>query len=263
MSKRFSTFLACIIGSLITFGQAPSSGGDIVPIPAGSFIPQFRIDSQETHVEPFMLDVFPVTNREFLEFLHDHPKWMPDEIAPLFADEGYLRHFTKGYDASYYSNLFLKRPVTDVSWFVARAYCKVKGKRLPTGAEWEFAALASPDDPTGFNKAEYYQIALDWYSRASSAAMDTIGSTFKNYYGVYDMHGLIWEWVNDFTASMVFSSDQRDQKIDRNLFCASGSQGAADVKNYVAFMRYAFRSSLKANYTVGTLGFRCAKSIEP
>ena len=49
--------------------------------------------------------------------------------------------------------------------------------------------------------------------------------------------------------------------LDRNLFCAGGSVGATDVSNYAAYMRYAFRASLKANYAVANLGFRCATAI--
>jgi formylglycine-generating enzyme len=49
--------------------------------------------------------------------------------------------------------------------------------------------------------------------------------------------------------------------VNRDLFCASGSFGASDKEDYAAFMRFAFRGSLKANYTVGNLGFRCAKNL--
>ena len=49
--------------------------------------------------------------------------------------------------------------------------------------------------------------------------------------------------------------------LDRQLFCGGGSQGARDVQIYPAFMRYGFRSSLKANYCVHNLGFRCAKDL--
>lgn len=263
MMKSFILLIASFAWSLATFSQAPLSGDKMVPIAGGSFTPLYTIDSQQIKVEPFLLDAFPVTNQQYLEFINQHPKWQPHQIAPLFADEGYLRHFTNGLDTAHYTHEFLKQPVTNVSWFTARAYCKREGKRLPTTAEWEYAALASPSDPQGFNQQEYYQIALDWYARTSARKMDTVGSTFENYYGAYDLHGLIWEWVNDFNSSIVFGSDQRNQKIDKNLFCAAGALGAADVKNYVAFMRYAFRSSLEANYTVGTLGFRCAQNIQP
>ena len=46
-----------------------------------------------------------------------------------------------------------------------------------------------------------------------------------------------------------------------SFFCGAGAQGARDVENYPAFMRYGFRSSLKADYCIHNLGFRCAKDL--
>jgi formylglycine-generating enzyme required for sulfatase activity len=53
-----------------------------------------------------------------------------------------------------------------------------------------------------------------------------------------------------------------DLALDRNLFCAAGAVGATDLMNYAAFMRYAFRGSIKANYAMRNLGFRCAKDTK-
>ncbi len=53
-----------------------------------------------------------------------------------------------------------------------------------------------------------------------------------------------------------------NEAINRELFCAAGAASAANIKDYPAFMRFAFRGSLKANYIVSNLGFRCAKDIE-
>ena len=80
-----------------------------------------------------------------------------------------------------------------------------------------------------------------------------------NVQGVYDMHGLIWEWVEDFNASIMTGESRADVALDRNLFCGGGSASAADPGDYAAFMRYAFRGSLQAKYTIRNLGFRCAK----
>ncbi|HEU5123837.1 MAG TPA: formylglycine-generating enzyme family protein, partial [Verrucomicrobiae bacterium] len=54
---------------------------------------------------------------------------------------------------------------------------------------------------------------------------------------------------------------RNDTGLERQLFCGAGSVGAKDVRNFPAFMRYGFRSSLKANYCVHNLGFRCAKDL--
>ena len=61
--------------------------------------------------------------------------------------------------------------------------------------------------------------------------------------------------LRDFTRLL------KDKDTDKDLFCGSGSVNATDLMNYAAFMRYAFRGSIKANYTTKNLGFRCAKNI--
>ena len=61
------------------------------------------------------------------------------------------------------------------------------------------------------------------------------------------------------TAFFLSGESRKDKDTDKELFCGSGSVNATDLMNYAAFMRYAFRGSLKANYTTKNLGFRCAK----
>ena len=87
-----------------------------------------------------------------------------------------------------------------------------------------------------------------------------VGSGEPNYWGVQDLHGLIWEWVADFNTALVTGESRGDTGLERSLFCGAGSLGAPERDNYPAFMRFGFRGSLKANYTVHNLGFRCAKS---
>ena len=82
-----------------------------------------------------------------------------------------------------------------------------------------------------------------------------------NYWGVYDLHGLVWEWVSDFSTAMVTGDARADSELDRQLFCGSGAVGARDLTDYATFMRYGFRSSLKADYCIHNLGFRCAKDL--
>ena len=58
---------------------------------------------------------------------------------------------------------------------------------------------------------------------------------------------------------MITGDARDDLGLDRQLFCGSGAEGTKDRRNFPAFMRYGFRSSLKASYTVHNLGFRCVK----
>ncbi|MFT6733520.1 MAG: sulfatase modifying factor 1 [Polaribacter sp.] len=73
------------------------------------------------------------------------------------------------------------------------------------------------------------------------------------------MHGVVWEWTEDFNSSLVNGESRNDSSIDSKLFCSAGAAGSADPSNYAAFMRFGFRSSLQAKFTLGSLGFRCAK----
>jgi formylglycine-generating enzyme required for sulfatase activity len=87
------------------------------------------------------------------------------------------------------------------------------------------------------------------------------GTGQPNYWGVRDLHGLIWEWIADFNTAMVTDDSRSDGVLDARLFCGTGAQSARNVNDYPAFMRFAFRSSLRADYCVRNLGFRCAKDL--
>jgi sulfatase modifying factor 1 len=73
------------------------------------------------------------------------------------------------------------------------------------------------------------------------------------------MHGLIWEWVDDFNSSFVTGESREDSSFNKDMFCGAGSLSSTDKENYAAYMRFAFRSSLKGKNAVWNLGFRCVK----
>ena len=88
-----------------------------------------------------------------------------------------------------------------------------------------------------------------------------VGGAPANYYGVSDLHGLVWEWVLDFNALLV-SNDAREQGgADRALYCGAGALSVADREQYAVLMRLAFLSSLEARFTTTNLGFRCAEDL--
>lgn len=226
-------------------------------IKKGAYTPLYGRDSVKVKVDNFMLDVYPVTKKEYLEFVIKNPQWRKSEVKTIFADKSYLNNWKD--DTHLNSEAENDEPVTNVSWFAAKAYCKCQGKRLPKLDEWEYAAMADKSMPDARKKESYNQYILDWYERPRTSNQK-VGSTFKNFWGVYDLYGLVWEWTADFNSVMI-NSESRSGGQNNNLFCSAAAVGATDLMNYAAFMRYAFRSSVKGNYSINNLGFRCAKDI--
>ncbi len=223
-------------------------------IAAGIWRPLFpgKDDDKEVPVAAFHLESHAVTNAQFLAFVKAQPQWRRSQIKGLFAEPNYLKHWLSDLQIPQDTD---QSPVTHVSWFAARAYAEWIGRRLPTLAQWEYAATSGADQ-------ESDQRILDWYAEPTPTIPAAVKSKQCNSWGVYDMHGLIWEWLEDFNSALVTGESRGDSGLDRQLFCGSGSVGAADPSDYAAFMRFGFRSSLQASYTIQNLGFRCATSAE-
>jgi sulfatase modifying factor 1 len=250
--KKIITFFLLLI-YVTLFAQEVK----MVSISGGTFVPLYGATTKKpVQVKPFKLDVYPVTNAQYLAFVKKYPAYSRSKMKGLFADKSYLSQWES--DFSYGKNNLSNAPITNVSWFAAKKYCECQGKRLPSMDEWEYVAMADEKRIDARTKEEFNKYIMSWYEKPKSYA-NPIGKTFKNYWGVYDMHGLVWEWTADFNSIFLSGESRKDKDTDKNLFCGSGSVNATDLMNYAAFMRYAFRGSLKANYTTKNLGFRCAK----
>lgn len=236
---------------------------NMVRIPDGDYRPLYMSkDSPQTQVGSFSIDVMPVSNQQYFSFITANPRWQAQNIAHIFAEPQYLQHWQYKGEIHSPPATQLNSPVINVSWFAAQAYCRSLNKRLPTVAEWERVASASETQADGSQEKSYQQRILQWYSLPSREQLPAVGTSAANFWGVQDLHGLIWEWTEDFNSALVSGESRGDSNIDQKLFCAAGSQGAADPSNYAAFMRYGFRSSLQAKFTLPNLGFRCATSAE-
>jgi formylglycine-generating enzyme required for sulfatase activity len=229
----------------------------MVLIGKGYYTPLFKSDDGPSTiaVESFYLDQYSVTNEQFHSFTEQHIKWNKENIKPVFSDNNYLKHFSEDM-----LDEIAEQPVTNVSWFSARAYCRAVKKRLPTSNEWEYVAKASRDLADGSKQAEYRQQILEWYSKPASN-LPNVHETQANYWQVYGMHGVVWELVSDFNTALVTGESRGDTQLDKQLFCGAGAASSVDPGDYAAFMRYAMRSSYSAHYTVESLGFRCARDI--
>lgn len=249
-----------VIGiALLLHSVAYCQSDSMVKIEGGEFVPLYGTKT-EVKVGDFYMDVYPVTNAQFLEFVEKNPQWKKSRAKKLFADESYLQDWVG--DISLSPDQKANSPVTNVSWYAAKKYCECQGKRLPTVDEWEYAAMANKSMADAREEPSYNKFILSWYETPHTFKKE-IGSTFKNYYGVYDLHGLVWEWTLDFNSVLLSGESRRDATGDNNLFCGASAIGATDLMNYAAFMRYAFRGSVKANYSIKNLGFRCVKDSTP
>jgi formylglycine-generating enzyme required for sulfatase activity len=251
------------LGSVLAIGLY---GGDMAPpgmarIGEGIYRPFFLApgDPKEVSVKAFYLDVLPVTNGGFLAFVQANPRWRRSQAKRIFVDDAYLKSWAGDLDPG--TNAPVDSPVTFVSWFAAKAYAQWMAKRLPTVSEWEYAAAASYARSDGESDHEFQRQVIEWYSTPSSPRLPPVAARPANFWGIHDLHGLVWEWVADFNTAMVTGDARGDSDPNRQLFCGAGAQGARNVEDFPTFMRYAFRSSLNAAYCVHNLGFRCAKDL--
>ena len=257
-------FFAIMLG-LLAFASAeagePVLATNMVRIPNAYYALPFREpnDPKQVVVSEFLLDARPVTNGEFLEFVRANSNWRKSQVKRIFADENYLLDWAGDLEVG--SKVDLNAPVTRISWFAARAYARWIGKRLPTTAEWELAGLADETVPNASENPAFRASLQQLYLSPTPERLRAVGGQTPNCYGVYDMHGLVWEWVADFSSAMVTGDARGDTGLDRLLFCGGGGLGSKDQTDFPTFMRFAFRSSLKASYTVPNLGFRCAKDL--
>ena len=225
-------------------------------MPAGFYRPfYFTKGIDSVRIESFYMDATPVTNKQFLEFVKANPNWARSAVSPLLAEDGYLKGWKSDFEIGKPS--MVNVPVVNVSWFAARAYAHWCHERLPTINEWEYASLAPIVKPNFASGKSKNELILDWYCKPNAVRFQPVGTVNRNAYGVRDMFGQVWEWVEDF-SSVLIPADPRGG-LDLQSFCGAGAAGTIDPSDYATFMRFAMRNSLKANYAVDNLGFRCVK----
>lgn len=236
------------------------AGGGYLPIPAGEFHSVLRLEDVKgnSKVGRFLLMRQPVTNGQFLLFVRKHPQWQRGRTPNLFAETtGYLSHWADAIDLG--RQVRPTQPVTHVSWFAASAFCEAQDARLPTWSEWEYVAAADETRRDARQDPAWRERILGWYSQNAGRALSSVGRSPANVYGVQDMHGLIWEWTEDYAAMLVSSDNRNQPEADRLKFCGAGALSVDDREDYPVMMRVALLSSVKGSDTTSSLGFRCAK----
>jgi sulfatase modifying factor 1 len=194
------------------------------------------------------------------------PWWLPVEGANWSHPEG---------PASNIDNR-LDHPVTHVSWHDAAAFCKWSGTRLPTEAEWEYAArggLAQKTYPWGDllksdkgHRCNIWQGKFPTVNHASDGFVDTapVDTYEPNGYGLYNMSGNVWEWCSDWFAPGYHKETSNDNpKYVKNTGKRSMRGGSFLChRSYCNRYRVAARSSNTPDSSTSNCGFRVVSNVK-
>jgi len=202
-------------------------------------------------IRSFYLDRTEVTNEQFKRFVEQHAEWQKDKIAAELHNGKYLQDWS----GSDFPADKEKYPVVFVSWYAATAFCQAQGKRLPTEAEWEYAArggLKEKAFPWGDEMPDKTRAN---FGASGLKAPTAVASYPANGYGLFDMAGNVWEFLADewqkYPGKANGKADYFQVKTRRAL--RGGSFGGSPVN-----LRVAYRDSHSPENAVEHVGFRCA-----
>jgi formylglycine-generating enzyme len=291
--------------STVTVLTQSSSTGGMVRLPGGEF--QMGTDDKlgypvdgegpvrTVRVKPFWIDPYTVSNADFAAFIkatgyiteaerfgwsYVFAGFLPDGFpstrgvaaAPWWRQvHGTDWRHPEGPDTHIADRM--DHPVIHVSWHDAMDYCKWAGKRLPTEAEWEYAARGglagmrypwgNELTPKGQHLSNVWQgifptlnTAEDGY--AGAAPVDAFP---PNGYGLYNMTGNVWEWCTDWFSPTFHIKGARNNPRGPMLGTHKVMRGGSFMchKSYCFRYRVAARSSNTPDSSTGNLGFRCVK----
>ncbi|MEW6733152.1 MAG: bifunctional serine/threonine-protein kinase/formylglycine-generating enzyme family protein [Acidobacteriota bacterium] len=216
----------------------------MVLIPAGKFMmgndgSEYERPEHEVTMQTFYIDKQEVTNGEYYEFV----KATKHSPPPHWVNG----NFPAG-EAKY--------PVTNVSWDDASAYAKWASKRLPTEAEWEYAARGTEKRlyPWGNEYSPENSNSKD----AKKNSPEPVGSRTQGAspFGVLDMAGNVWEWTADEFYTYPGNDSTANPSL-KGLKIIRGGSFKSDKENLTTY----FRQMIGADKADTALGFRCAKSL--
>jgi hypothetical protein len=144
-------------------------------------------------------------------------------------------------------------PVTSVTWHEAKTFCERHGWRLPTEAEWEYAARAGTQTPWSFGADEG---RLGQFASSRASAPHPVGTKKPNPWGIYDMHGNVWEWVADWYGPYKpgLQKDPKGPDIGEGRSVRGGAFVTPED------LRSAGRFGNQPTNRGSLIGFRCARN---
>lgn len=244
---------------------------DMIVIPNGAFemgSDDGEIDELPVHrvtLSTYHIDKFEVTNEQYLAFLKATDSTTDAEGNVLIAlgnPDVMIRAIDTSFELA--DTLRAKHPVTDVTWYGAAAYCEWIGGRLPTEAEWEYAARgfdgrAYPwgnDDPT----PDLVNYDFNVWGTTKVGSYPDGASPF----GVMDLAGNVWEWILDWNDIRYYGTSPEEDPRGPESGDFRGIRGGAwgsGTGSGLRGVRSAMRGASQPWTASGNIGFRCA--VEP
>ena len=229
----------------------------MVLIPKGDFImgTDLRHDDEgpvhTSYTDSYYIDIYEVTNKDYKVFI-DGTRSKENK------GHGLPEHWTGGS----YPEKIADHPVVFVSWFDANSYCRWMGKRLPTEREWEKAARGT--------KGLIYPWGDDWDKEKSnnpvkeSTGTEPIGSyeAGKSTYGLYDMSGNVWEWVDEYYNPHPGSSNLSPEFGEKYRLLKGGSWWDCMFYSCGISAPTYNRSFFDPTTKNQSFGFRCAADVK-
>jgi iron(II)-dependent oxidoreductase len=266
--------------------STPLLTAEMISIPGGTFTMGSNAASgydnekseHEITVADFELDMTPVTVMLWIEFMLDggytrrelwsEAGWNWRQRESANAPE-YWRLTDASRGIRYYGPhgrraMHVNEPVSSISWFEADAYARWAGKRLPTEAEWEYAARFDPATgrsrryPWGESEPDTNRTCFgmnDW--RAAPVGDRPTGASA---FGIHDMAGGVWEWTSTpflpYPGFKAYPYDgySKDHMDGKHYVCKGGSWATS-----ATILRSSFRNWYVPTYRQGFLGLRCAR----
>ncbi len=163
----------------------------------------------------------------------------------------------KKYDTNWkYGDGKENHPAVELDWNQAKDYCKHYGYRLPSEAEWEYAARGGSQTKWSFGDNKGVLGTYAWYGDNSGRKAHPVRDRKPNPLGLFDIHGNVWEWVDDWYGSYAEGQQNNPSGPETGTF---RSLRGGSAWYYAWSLRSAFRDRYPPEFRSFIIGFRCAR----